>query len=84
MEGLPTWLSQPRGSASTVFRLQIPYYHLLESVTVKSTHERLQSGAGRPPPGPTGQQTLHTTSLCQVHSRGDIYFGGIPNYFVIS
>jgi hypothetical protein len=82
---------QPRGPASTDFRLWIPYYHLLESVTMKPTHERLQSGAdrpwgltGRPPPGPTVQWPLHTASSCQVHSRDDTYFGGILNFHVIS
>jgi hypothetical protein len=50
----------PQGLASTNFRLRIPYYRLLDSVTVKLTRERLQSGAGqtggltgRPPPRPT-------------------------------
>jgi hypothetical protein len=58
---------------------------------MKPTHERLQSGAdrlgslaGQPPPGPTDQCPLHTASSCQVHSRGDIYFGGIPIFLVIS
>jgi hypothetical protein len=37
-----------RGPFSTDFLIQIPCYRLLESVTVKPTHERLQSGAGRP------------------------------------
>jgi hypothetical protein len=46
---------QPRGLASIDFRHRIPCYHLMKSVTVKSTRERLQCGAGRPPPGPTGQ-----------------------------
>jgi hypothetical protein len=53
---------QPRGPASTDFWFWIPCYRLLESVTVKPTRERLQSGAGwlgdlagGPPPGPTGQ-----------------------------
>jgi hypothetical protein len=57
---------------------------------MKLTRERLQSGAGRtgglvgrPPPGPTGQRPLYTTSLCQVHSWGDTYFGGILNFLVI-
>jgi hypothetical protein len=38
---------QPPSPASTDFKLQIPCYHLLESVLMKQTHERLQSGAGR-------------------------------------
>jgi hypothetical protein len=73
----------PRGLASTDFRLWIPYYRLLDSVTVKLTRERLQSGAVRPPHGPTSQRPLHTASSCQVHSQGDTYFGGIPNFLVI-
>jgi hypothetical protein len=55
---------------------------------MKQTCEMLQSGAsqlgslaGRPP---TGQWPLHTASSCQVHSRGDTYFGGIPIFLVIS
>jgi hypothetical protein len=46
---------RPSGPASIGFWLRIPCYHLLESVTVKSTHEGLQSGAGWPPPRPTSQ-----------------------------
>ena len=82
---------QPWSSASTDLQLGIPLYHLLESVTVKPTCERLQGGAdqlgglvGWPPPRPTGQWPLHTASSCQVHCRGDTYFGGIPNFLVIS
>jgi hypothetical protein len=75
---------QPQGPVSTDFERQISCYRLLGSVTVKPTHERLQSGASRPPPGPTSQWSLHTTFLCQVHSRGDTYFGGIINFLVIS
>jgi hypothetical protein len=63
----------------------------LESVTVKPTHDMLQGGAGRPsglanwpPPGSTGQRPLYISSSCQVHPRGDTYFGGIPNFLVIS
>jgi hypothetical protein len=37
----------PWSSASTDLELGIPLYCLLESVTVKPTHERLQGGAGR-------------------------------------
>jgi hypothetical protein len=66
---------RPRCPASTDFLLRIPCYRLLESVIVKPTHERLQSGvewpgglAGWPPPRPTGQRPLHTASSCQVHS----------------
>jgi hypothetical protein len=51
---------RPLSLASTDFKLQIPCYHLLESVPMKQIRERLQSGAcrlgslaGPPPPGPT-------------------------------
>jgi hypothetical protein len=40
---------QPPSSASTDFKLQIPCYRPLESMPVKQTRERLQSGADRPP-----------------------------------
>jgi hypothetical protein len=77
--------------ASTNFQLRIQCYHLLESMPVKPTRERLQcvagwqgSFAGRPPPGPTGQWPLHSASSCQVHSWGDSYFGGIQIFLVIS
>ncbi len=40
--------------------------------------------ADRPAPGPTVQWPLHTASSCQVHPRGDTYFGGIPNFLLIS
>jgi hypothetical protein len=92
VDGRPSHVARrPQGLAFTDFWLRISCYRLLESVTVKPTHERLQSGAGRPvgltgwpPPGSTGQQSLHITSLCQVHSWGDTYFGGIPIFLVIS
>jgi hypothetical protein len=78
-------------STSIDLQLGIPLYRLLESVTMKPTRERLhgragQPGglAGRPPPRPTGQQSLHTDSSCQLHPRGDTYFDGIPNFLVIS
>jgi hypothetical protein len=84
-------VGRPWSSASTNLQLGIPLYLLLESVTAKPTHERLQGGAtwlgdlaGQPPRGPTGQRLLHTTSSCQVYPRGDIYFGGIPNFLAIS
>jgi hypothetical protein len=51
---------------------------------MKQTRESLQSGAGRPPLGLTGQWPLYTASSCQVHFRGDTYFGGIPIFLVIS
>jgi hypothetical protein len=87
MVKLVTWqvvAGRPWSLDSTDLQLGIPLYHLLESVTTKPTCERLQGGAGRPPPGPTGQRPLHTASSCQVHPRGDTYFGGIPNFLVIS
>jgi hypothetical protein len=71
-------------SASTDLQLGIRLYRLLESVIVKPTHDRLQGGADRPPPGPTSQRPLDTASSCQVHPRGDTYLGGIPNFLVIS
>jgi hypothetical protein len=46
-------VGQPRGPASTDFRLWILCYRLSKSVIVKLTCERLQSGADRPPPGST-------------------------------
>jgi hypothetical protein len=70
---------RPCSLASIDLQLGISFYHLLESVTVKPAHERLQGGAGRlrglagqqppgptgqQPPGPTGQQPLHTASSC--------------------
>jgi hypothetical protein len=77
--------------ASTDIQLWIPCYRLLESVPMKPTHDRLQSGvgwpgslAGQPPSTPTGQWTLHIASSCQVHSQGHTYFGGIPIFLVIS
>jgi hypothetical protein len=46
-------------------------------------------GLGRPGGrGPVGEgrenRPLHTTSSCPVHSQGDTYFDGIPNFVVIS
>jgi hypothetical protein len=77
--------------ASTDLQLGILLYHFLVSVTVKPISERLHGGdgrpgglAGRPLPGPTGQRPLHTASSCQVHPRCDTYFGGIPNFLIIS
>jgi hypothetical protein len=53
---------RPRGPASTDFHLRIPCYRLLESVTMKPTHERLQSGASQTghPLGPL------VSSLCTL------------------
>jgi hypothetical protein len=80
----------PPNLGSTDFQLQIPCYCLLESVPMKPTCERLQSGADRPRslagwplPGPTGQWPLHTASSCQVYFQGDTYFGGILVFLVI-
>jgi hypothetical protein len=60
MAGRPSHVAgEPQSPASIDFRLWILYYHLLESVSVKQTHERQQSGSGQPgslagwpPPGP--------------------------------
>jgi hypothetical protein len=75
---------RPWSLASTDLQLEISLYHLFESVTAKPTRERLLSGAdrpgglaGKPPPGLTGQQPLHTASSCQVHPRSGTYFVGI-------
>jgi hypothetical protein len=77
-------VGRPPSLTSIDFKLKIPCYHLLGNVPVKHTRERLQSGAGQPPPGPTGQWPLHIAFSCQVHSYGDTYFGGILIFFVIS
>jgi hypothetical protein len=56
---------RPWSLASTDLQLGIPLYRLLESVTAKPNHERLQGGADWPAtPGPTGQRPLHTASSC--------------------
>jgi hypothetical protein len=72
---------RPWSVASTNSRPCVPFYCLLESVTAKETHRRLQSGAGRlgslvsrPPTGPTCPWPLHTASSCQVHSRVTLIF----------
>jgi hypothetical protein len=39
---------RPWSSASTDLQFGIPLYRLLENVTAKPTHERLQGGAGQP------------------------------------
>jgi hypothetical protein len=51
---------RPSSTASTHSRPRVRFNCLLECVTIKKTHERLQSGAdqagslvGRPPTGPT-------------------------------
>jgi hypothetical protein len=82
---------RPLSLASIDLQLGIPLYRLLESVTAKPTHKRLQGGAGRPrglvgwpPLGPNGQRSLHIASSFQVHPRCDTNFGGIPNFLVIS
>jgi hypothetical protein len=75
---------RPWSLASTDLQLGISHYRFLESVIVKPTRERLQGGTGRPPPTPAGQWPLQTASSCQVHARGDTYFGEIPNFLVIS
>jgi hypothetical protein len=80
---LAGWLSS---TASTDSRHRVPFHRLLESVTTKKTHERLQSGASRPrsvTTWPTCQWPLHTVSSCQVYSWGDTYFGRIHNFLII-
>jgi hypothetical protein len=91
LAGRPSQVAcQPLSLTSTDFKLRIPCYHLLESVSVKQTREKMQSAAGqpesldgRPPLGFTGQWPLHTALSCEVHSRGDTYFGGILIFLVI-
>jgi hypothetical protein len=47
--GWPSHMAgQPWSLASTDLQLGITLYRLLESITVKLTHERLQGGVGRP------------------------------------
>jgi hypothetical protein len=47
--GRPSHMARrPHGPTSTDFGLRFLYYHLLESVSVKPTDERLQSAAGLP------------------------------------
>jgi hypothetical protein len=85
LAGRPSHMvGQPPSPASTDFQLQIPYYHLLESMLVKSIHERLKSGAGRPGILADRPSSGPTASSRQVHSRGDTYFGGILIFLVIS
>jgi hypothetical protein len=60
---------QPWSSASINLQLEISLYRLLESVTAKPTRERLQGETDRPPPRPTSQRHLYTTSSCQVYPR---------------
>jgi hypothetical protein len=63
LAGQPSHMAgRPWSSASIDCRPRIPDYRLLESVTTKASHERLQSGADRPPMGPTGKWLLHTAS----------------------
>jgi hypothetical protein len=82
--------SWPSSAASTNSRSRVPFHHLWESVIARETYGRLQSGAdrpgslaGQPLTGPTYQWPLHTATSCQVFSRGDTYFGKIPNFLVI-
>jgi hypothetical protein len=85
LAGQPSHMAgRPWGAASTDSRPQVPFHHLLERVTTKETHGRLQSAAGRPPTGPTHLWPLHMASSCQVHSWGDTYFGRIPHFLVIT
>jgi hypothetical protein len=45
----------PSSVASTDSRPQVPFHRLLEMVTAKETHRRLQHGVGRLPTGSTHQ-----------------------------
>jgi hypothetical protein len=80
---------RPSSMASTDSRPWVPFHRLLESIIAKETHKWIQSGAsqlgclvGWPPIRPTHQWPLHTASSCQVYSRGDTYFGRIPNFLI--
>jgi hypothetical protein len=82
---------QPCGSTSTDFlhRLGLPLLmstHVLEAVGQTDIKPgRSARGFGRTAtPRPTDQWPLRTASSCQVNPRGDTYFGGIPNFLVIS
>jgi hypothetical protein len=66
---------RPPTVASTNSRTLVPFHCLLEGVTAKKTHGRLQSGAGQPESllgrlatRPTRLWPLHMASLCQVYS----------------
>jgi hypothetical protein len=92
LAGRPSHMAgKPWGVASTNSRTWGPFHCLLDSVTAKDTHGRLQSGASRsgslagwPPTRPTHQWPLHPACSCQVYSRGDTYFGRITHFIVIS
>jgi hypothetical protein len=84
LAGRPSHVAgRPSSAASIDFKPRVPFHRLLEKITAKETHWRLQSGAGRPPTGPTHPWPLHIASSCQVYSRGDTYFVRIPNFLVI-
>jgi hypothetical protein len=84
LAGRPSHVAgQPWSAASTDSRPRVPFYCLLESVTTKETHGRLQSGVDWPPTGSTHQWPLHMASSCQVHFQGDTYFGRIPYFLII-
>jgi hypothetical protein len=71
--------------ASTNLQLGNPLYRLLESVTTKPTRERLQGGAGRlATPWAHWSTAFARCLLVSGTPRGDNYFGGIPNFLVIS
>jgi hypothetical protein len=56
LAGWPSHMAgRPWSSASADYQPRIPDYRLLENITAKASHGRLQSGAGRPPMGPTSQ-----------------------------
>jgi hypothetical protein len=92
LAGRPSHVAdRPSSLASTDSRPRVPIHRLLESITAKETHGRLQSGAGwlgslagGPPTRPTYLWPLYMASSCQVHSRGDTCFGRIPNFLIIT
>jgi hypothetical protein len=81
---------RPWDVASTNYRPRDPFHRLLESITAKKIHERLQCGAdwpgclaGSPPTGPTHQWPLHLASSCQGHSWVTLILVGFHISFVI-
>jgi hypothetical protein len=71
-------------SASTDLQLGILLYRLLESVTMKPTHEGLQGGTGQvATPWAHWSAAFAHCLLMSGTPQSDIYFGGIPNFLVI-
>jgi hypothetical protein len=61
---------RPSSAASTDARPQVPFHRLLESITTKETHGRLQSGARQ------------LGSLAFAHGLLMLRFGRIPNFLI--